>query len=99
LDYSNSEYYELEIISILPSAKNNSVFHKKGNFQQQGDYLIFGENALRIIHFYSVAGIKTHSIKSTDTEINPSLYLNQKGIYIIEIIESDKRYSGKYINF
>jgi len=37
-------------------------------------------------------------MQSAENKINPSLYLKQNGIYIVEIIENDKRYSGRYIN-
>lgn len=77
----------------------SDIFCKKSNFYQYENRLIFSESILRTINFYSIEGRKTYSIKSTEKKINPFLYLKQKGVYIIEIIENDKTYSGKYINF
>lgn len=87
-----------ECFAQLTNSASN-IFSKKSDFYQYENYLIFSESILRTISFYSIEGKKTYSIKSTEKEINPSLYLKQKGVYLIEIIENDKTYSGKYINF
>jgi len=76
------------------------VISNTTTFWQQGNYLVFDEsiNLLRTINFYSVTGAKIFSMQSTENKINPSLHLMRSGIYIVEIIESGRRYSGYYIN-
>jgi len=76
----------------------NDVAFKANTFWQHGNYLMFNENVQRTINFYSVMGIKIYSVESTENEINPLPYLKQKGVYIVEIIENGKKYSGYYIN-
>jgi len=77
----------------------SNIFCKKSDFYQQEKYLIFSESISRTINFYTIEGKKTYSIKSTEKRINPSLYLKQKGVHFVEIIENSKKYSGKYFNF
>jgi len=76
----------------------NEIISNKNTFWQKGNYLIFSENTNRTINFYSVIGVKIFSIQSSENKINPSLYLQQKGICIVEIIENGKKYSGYYNN-
>jgi len=99
MDYDNQEYYELVIISILDDNSSTKQINYTDGFQQQGYYLIFGESIPRIINFYFVTGLKICSIESAEKEIKPSLFLKQKGVYIIEVTENGNKYSGYYINF
>jgi hypothetical protein len=78
----------------LDNIQNNNYFWQDGN------NLVFGEAAenARTINFYSLIGVKICTLKSMEKIINLSPYLINKGIYIVEVIENNQRYSGK-INF
>lgn len=84
---------------LQPTNNVSNIFYKKSNFYQYENCLIFSESILRTINFYSIEGKKIYSFKSIEKRINPSLYLKQKGVYFVEIIENSKKYSGKYIHF
>lgn len=88
----------IEHWECFPQTNVNIASYGKSYFYQHENYLIFNEGIPRTINFYSIDGKKILSIESAEKEINPSQYLESVGMCIIEVIENDLRYSGKYIN-
>jgi len=74
-------------------AENNIPFIANG--------ILFWENPQQLpvrINVYSITGAKVFSIQSAENKINLSLHLRQTGVYIVEVIENGRRYSGHFIN-
>jgi hypothetical protein len=91
------EHYRCQ--AMIPENGFDNI-HSNNYFWQDGNNLVFGEAAekARTINFYSLTGIKICTLKSMEKIINLSSYLINSGIYIVEVIENNQRYSLK-INF